>query len=89
MTRQDLRRQGEAMLRMLRPGLEPRQQVLGAIVSFTALRPTEQAAKFGVLTLNIGLTKSEVLEAIIQTAPLTGFPPALNALGAASPALSL
>ena len=31
--------------------------------------------------------KSEVVEAIIQTAPYTGFPPALNALGALSAAL--
>jgi 4-carboxymuconolactone decarboxylase len=71
-----------------RPGLEPRQRALVAIASFTALRLTEQVAKFGVSALNIGLTKTEVLEAIIQTAPLTGFPPALNALGAISAAFT-
>jgi alkylhydroperoxidase/carboxymuconolactone decarboxylase family protein YurZ len=38
--------------------------------------------------LNIGLTQDQVIEAIIQTAPLTGFPPALNALGAISAAFS-
>ena len=65
-----------------RPGLEHRQRALVAVAAFTALRLPEQVAKFGQSALNIGLTRTEVLEAIIQTAPLTGFPPALNALGA-------
>jgi 4-carboxymuconolactone decarboxylase len=71
-----------------RPGLEHRQRALVAIAAFTALRLPEQVSKFGQSALNIGLTKAEVLEAIIQTAPLTGFPPALNALGAISAAFS-
>ena len=71
-----------------RPGLERRQRALVAIASFTALRMAEQVAKFGASALNIGLTKTQVIEAIIQTAPLTGFPPALNALGAISAAFS-
>jgi 4-carboxymuconolactone decarboxylase len=65
-----------------RPGLEARERALVAVASFTALRLPEQVAKFGVSALNIGLTRTQVIEAIIQTAPLTGFPPALNALGA-------
>ena len=65
-----------------RPGLEPAERALVAIACFTALRLAEQVAKFGVSALNIGLTKTQVIEAIMQTAPLTGFPPALNALGA-------
>ncbi len=69
-----------------RPGLNHRQRALVAVASFTALRLPEQVAKFGQSALNIGLTKTEVIEAIIQTAPLTGFPPALNALGAISAA---
>jgi 4-carboxymuconolactone decarboxylase len=69
-----------------RPGLERRQRALVAVAAFTALRLPEQVAKFGQSALNIGLTRTEVLEAIIQTAPLTGFPPALNALGAISSA---
>ena len=67
-----------------RPGLEQRQRALVAVAAFTALRLPEQAAKFGQSALTLGLTKTEVIEAIIQTAPLTGFPPALNALGAIS-----
>jgi 4-carboxymuconolactone decarboxylase len=69
-----------------RPGLEHRQRALVAIAAFTALRLPEQVAKFGVSALNLGLTREQVIEAIIQTAPLTGFPPALNALGAISAA---
>ena len=71
-----------------RPGLEPRRRALVAVAAFTALRLPEQVAKFGQSALNMGLTQAQVIEAIIQTAPLTGFPPALNALGAISSAFS-
>jgi 4-carboxymuconolactone decarboxylase len=67
-----------------RPGLERRQRALVAVAGFTALRLPEQVAKFGQSALNLGLTQTQVIEAIIQTAPYTGFPPALNALGAIS-----
>ena len=67
-----------------RPGLERRQRALVAVAGFTALRLPEQVAKFGQSALNMGLSQTEVVEAIIQTAPSTGFPPALNALGAIS-----
>jgi 4-carboxymuconolactone decarboxylase len=71
-----------------RPGLSHRQRALVAVASFTALRLPEQVAKFGQSALNIGLTQTQVIEAIIQTAPLTGFPPALNALNAISETFS-
>lgn len=67
-----------------RPGLEHRQRALVAVAGFTALRLPEQVAKFGQSALNMGLTQAQVIEAIVTTAPLTGFPPALNALGAIS-----
>jgi alkylhydroperoxidase/carboxymuconolactone decarboxylase family protein YurZ len=70
----------------LRPGLTLRQRALVAISGFTALRLPEQASKFGQSALNLGLKREEVIEAIIQTAPYSGFPPALNALGAISTA---
>jgi 4-carboxymuconolactone decarboxylase len=71
-----------------RPGLDRRQRALVAIAAFTALRLPEQATKFGQSALNVGLTQEQVIEAIIQTAPLTGFPPALNALAAISQVFS-
>ena len=67
-----------------RPGLDHRRRALVAVAGFTALRLPEQVGKFGQSALNVGLTKTEVIEAIVQTAPYTGFPPALNALGALS-----
>jgi alkylhydroperoxidase/carboxymuconolactone decarboxylase family protein YurZ len=65
-----------------RPGLDRRARALVAVAAFTALRLPEQVAKFGQSALNVGLTRTEVIEAVIQTAPHSGFPPALNALAA-------
>jgi 4-carboxymuconolactone decarboxylase len=63
-----------------RPGLERRQRALVAVAAFTALRLPEQAHRFGLAALNLGASRTEVIEAIVQTAPHSGFPPALNAL---------
>ena len=70
-----------------RPGLDLRQRALVAVAAFTALK-LGQVQKFGESALNLGLSRTEVIEAIIQTAPLSGFAPALNALGLLSEALS-
>ena len=51
-----------------------------AISAFTVLGLESQVQKFGQSALNIGLTKEEVIEVIIQISPYSGFPPALNAL---------
>lgn len=63
-----------------RPGLALRQRALVAVAGFTALKLDAQAGKFALSALNMGLSEGEVIEAMIQTAPLTGFAPALNAL---------
>ena len=63
-----------------RPGLDHRQRMLIAIASFTALPLESQLRKFSPSALNLGLTVDEIAEAVIQTAPYTGFPRALNAL---------
>ncbi len=65
-----------------RPGLETRQRALVSVAAFTSLRMAEQVKKFGQSALNAGASKTEIVEAIIQTAPYSGFPPALNALAA-------
>jgi 4-carboxymuconolactone decarboxylase len=70
-----------------RPGLAQRSRVLCAIASFTALRLESQTRKFGQAALNLGVTATEIIEAVIQTAPFSGFAPALNALGALSEVL--
>ena len=71
-----------------RPGLETRERALVAVAAFTALRLVDQVRKFGESALNVGLSRLEVREAVIQTAPYSGFPPALNALAALSPVLA-
>jgi 4-carboxymuconolactone decarboxylase len=70
-----------------RPGLDRRQRALCAVAAFTALRLEPQVKRFGRSALNVGLTRAEVIEAVIQTAPFSGFAPALNALGALSDVL--
>lgn len=70
-----------------RQGLDHRQRMLVAIASFTALGLEGQLKKFGTSALNIGLTKEEVIEAVIQTGPYSGFPRALNGLGLLSDVL--
>jgi 4-carboxymuconolactone decarboxylase len=63
-----------------RPGLTHQQRVLISVASFTALKLESQIKKFGQAALNMGATREEVIEAVIQTAPYSGFAPALNAL---------
>ena len=57
-----------------------RQRMISALASFTTLRLESQVKKFGQSALNIGMTREEVVEVVMQTAPYSGFPPALNAL---------
>ena len=70
-----------------RPGLDLRRRALVAVAAFTALKLDGQVKKFGQSALNMGLSRTEVIEAVIQTAPFSGFAPALNALGGLSDVL--
>ena len=70
-----------------RPGLDRRARSLVAVAAFTALRMPEQAKRFGQAALNLGVSRTEVIEAVVQTAPYSGFPPALNVLSALSDVL--
>ena len=63
-----------------RPGLSLRQRAMVSLAGFTALQLADQLRKFGPSARNVGLTTDEVCEAIIQTAPYSGYAPALNAL---------
>ena len=63
-----------------RPNLDHRQRCICAVASFTSIDHLGQVAKFGQAGLNAGLSREEVKEVIMQTAPYTGFPRALNAL---------
>jgi 4-carboxymuconolactone decarboxylase len=70
-----------------RPGLDRRQRAIVAVAAFTALKLDAQAAKFAQSAMNVGLTRAEIIETIIQTGPYSGLAPALNALAALSRAL--
>jgi 4-carboxymuconolactone decarboxylase len=63
-----------------RPGLSHRLRMLCALASFTVLGLERQLRKFSVSALNVGLTRQEIIEAVIQTGPYGGFPRALNGL---------
>lgn len=63
-----------------RPGLDDRRRMLCAIASFTVLSLEGQLRKFSQSALNVGLTREEIVEAVIQTGPYGGFPRALNGL---------
>jgi alkylhydroperoxidase/carboxymuconolactone decarboxylase family protein YurZ len=63
-----------------RPGLEIRQRALCSVAGFAALQLQDSLRKFGRAAVNLGLSMDEVVEGIIQTAPYSGYPRALNAL---------
>ena len=63
-----------------RPGLDRRERMIVAVAAFTALDYHTQFGKFVQSAINIGMTKAEAVEIIMQTAPYSGFPRALNAL---------
>jgi alkylhydroperoxidase/carboxymuconolactone decarboxylase family protein YurZ len=70
-----------------RPDLDYRLRMICALGSFTALNLVMQLEKFLQAALNVGLSKAEIIEVIIQTAPYSGFPKALNALAIAGKVL--
>ena len=53
-----------------------------AVAAFTAIDLLPQLEKFAQSALTTGLNREEVIEIIMQTAPYSGFPRALNALSA-------
>lgn len=63
-----------------RPGLEKRVRALCAVASFAALGYTVLLRKFALSALNVGATRDEVIETLIQIGPYSGFATTLNAL---------
>lgn len=72
----------------VRPGLDLRQRMICAIAGFTSASLHDSLRKFAVSALNQGLTKDQVAEAAIQTAPWNGLPIALTGLTVISDALA-
>lgn len=63
-----------------RPGLDRRTRALCAVAAFAALGYTTLLRKFALSALNVGATREEVIESIVQIGPYTGFATTLNAL---------
>jgi 4-carboxymuconolactone decarboxylase len=64
-----------------RPDLDLRQRQLVTISALTALGGAEAQLEVHVnAALNVGLTAEEVVEALLQCLPYTGFPRVLNAM---------
>jgi len=63
-----------------RPGISQRQRMICSVAAFTAINAEKQQRKFFRSALNVGLTREEIVEIIMQTGPYAGFPGALNAL---------
>jgi len=64
-----------------RPGLTPAQRQLVTLGMLTALGGCEPQLDVHInASLNVGLTTSEIVEAIIHAAVYCGFPKALNAI---------
>ena len=70
-----------------RPGITRRQRMICSVAAFTSQRMEAQQRKFFQSARNVGLTREEILEVIVQTGPYSGFPPALNALAIADDVL--
>lgn len=67
-----------------RPGLDLRSRELATVAALTALGTAEPQLKVHVHgALNVGCTREEVVEVIIQMAVYAGFPAALNGIGVA------
>mgnify|MGYP003668138099 CR=1 FL=1 len=72
----------------VRPGLDLRQRMIVAIAGFTVASLHDSLRKFAVSALNVGLSKEQVAEAAIQTAPWNGLPIALTGLTVIGDALA-
>ncbi len=67
-----------------RPGLDLRSREIAVVASLTALGNATPQLKVHIqAALNVGVSKDEIVEVIMQMAVYAGFPAALNGLFAA------
>jgi len=67
-----------------REGIEPKQRAMITIAVLTALDKPEQLKSYIRGGLNLGLTREEICEVILQIAVYAGFPAAIQGFAAAS-----
>ena len=67
-----------------RPGLDLRSREIAVVAALTAMGNAAPQLKVHIQgALNVGVTRTEIVETIMQMAVYAGFPAALNGLGAA------
>jgi len=71
-----------------RPGLDRRTRALAAVAAFTVLGRDLLLRKFALSALNVGATRTEVIEAVVQTGPYGGFAFMLSGLAAVGEAFA-
>lgn len=70
-----------------RPGLDLKSRELATVAALTALGNASSQLKAHIgLALNVGCSREEIIEIIIQMAVYAGFPAALNGIAAAKEA---
>ena len=67
-----------------RPGLPKTQRAMLTIAAMTVLDKPEQLKAYITAALNLGVTRHEVCEVIMQMAVYGGFPAAIQGLGVAN-----
>jgi 4-carboxymuconolactone decarboxylase len=68
-----------------RPGLDLKSREIAAVAVMTALGNAQTQLKVHIhAALNVGCTREEIVEVIMQTAVYAGFPSALNAMSVAN-----
>ena len=74
---------------MARPGLDRRSRQLATIAALTALGHCAPQLKVHIRgALNVGCTRQEIVEVILQMTVYAGFPAAINALNVAREAMA-
>ena len=71
-----------------RPGLEPKQRAMITIGVLTALGKPEKLRSYITAGLNLGLTREEICEIILQISVYAGFPSAIQGFGVANEVFS-
>ena len=67
-----------------RPGLDLKSREIATVAALTALGNTQPELKVHInAALNVGCTREEIIEVIIQMAVYAGFPAALNGISVA------
>jgi 4-carboxymuconolactone decarboxylase len=67
-----------------RPGLDLRMRQVATVAALTAMSTAAPQLKVHIgAALNVGLTRDEIIEVIVQMSVYAGFPAALNSLFAA------